>query len=130
MGNYGNCMLLNALPDIHYCLYYCVSCQYINSLCCAGKQVASNTFIMNASKVREGISIDGMIILDMAFHGPHICSFSNSSNLWYAYPTFELFNAVLLLAKLLLESENLELIPVKFSTRVDTILLLPHLVPS
>jgi len=31
----GNCML-NALPDIHYSLYYCVSCWYINSLHCAG----------------------------------------------------------------------------------------------
>ena len=54
MGNYGNCVL-NALPDIHYYLYYCVSCQYITSLCCAGKQVASNTFSMNVSKVSNRV---------------------------------------------------------------------------
>ena len=44
------------------------------------------------------------------FHGLHIRSFSNSFDLWQAhmhtYPTFELSNAVLSLAKLLLESES------------------------
>ena len=54
MSSYGNCKL-NALPEIHYSLYYCVSCQYINSLCCAGKQVASNTFSMNVSKVSNRV---------------------------------------------------------------------------
>ena len=38
MGNYSNCML-NALPDIHY---YCVSCQYITSLHCAGKAILAS----------------------------------------------------------------------------------------
>ena len=33
------------------------------------------------SEVREGIS-DSRVILDMSFHGPHIHSFSNSSDLW------------------------------------------------
>jgi len=45
----------------------------------------------------------------MAFHGPHIWSFSNSSNLWKVYtciPYLELSNALLLLAKLLLEGES------------------------
>ena len=58
------------------------------------------------SEVREGIS-DGRVILDMAFH--HIHSVSSSFNFMvstYAYSTFELSNAVLLLAKLLLESES------------------------
>jgi len=67
---------------------------------------------------------DSLVFPDTAFHGPHIRSFSNSSNLWYvhmhtlpsqffqfmvsahAYPTFELSNAAPLLAKRLVESES------------------------
>jgi len=70
---------------------------------CAGKQVASNTLSMIASKVREGISGCNFIV---RFTLLAILLIYGSR---YAYPTFELSNAVPLSAKLLLESESLEI---------------------
>jgi len=57
-----------------------MSASHHNVTCSAGKWAALNTFSMIASKVREGIYLDGKVILDMTFHGPHIGSFSLSSN--------------------------------------------------